>query len=211
MEIKEQDATMGIDSFGHEYVAETETVYTMEGPDGTEYEAEIITTAHADDPTVVDSHMFITQTDSDGNEIVTEYITQQDGTYRVEDDGEHLTKVSDVGSTHHIPQVEPIHYQSQGHTNILEASDGTTASDYLYTGTGPDIHPVETSVTADDHVYNAEYNANYAHYEQDQANIAHDTAIDYANHGDYDAANVYMESYDHHQEAADDWSTADID
>ncbi len=205
MEIKDQDQTMGIDTHGHEYVAETNAVYTIEGEDGTHYEAEITTTAHADDPTVVDSHMVITQTDADGNVTETEYITQQDGTYRVDEDGEHLTKVSDVGSTHHV-DVAPIHHdQSHGHSNILEASDGTTASDYLYTGTGPDIHPVETSTTAADHVYNAEYNANYAHYEQDQANIAHDTAIDYANHGDHDAANVYMESYENHQNAADDW------
>ena len=93
------------------------------------------------------------------------------------------------------------------HSNILEASDGTTAADYVYTGTSPDIHPIETSTTAEDHAYNAEYNANYADYYQDQADIAHDTAIDYANHGDAEAANVYQESYENHQAAADDWSS----
>ena len=151
--------------------------------------------------------MIVTQTDPDGNETATEYVTREDGTYTVDQEDGELTKVSDFGTTHGVPYTEPSHADHSN--NILEASDGTTAADYIYTGTGPDIHPVETSVTAEDHAYNAEYNSNYAHYEQDQANIAHDTAIDYANHGDAEAANVYQESYENHQGAADDWSHQD--
>lgn len=97
--------------------------------------------------------------------------------------------------------------ETDTHSNILEASDGTTASDYLVTDTSFDVEPIETSTTAEDVAYNAEYNADYADYYQDQADIAHDTAIDYAEHGDADAAAVYQESYENHQAAADDWSS----
>jgi hypothetical protein len=92
-----------------------------------------------------------------------------------------------------------------------DTTDNTTASDYLVTDTSFDVEPVETSTTAEDLAYNAQYNADYADYYQDQADIAHDTAMDYMEHGDYDAANVYMESYEEHQTAADDWATADIE
>jgi hypothetical protein len=91
-------------------------------------------------------------------------------------------------------------------TDFGTASDGTTASDYLYTDTSFDVQPVETSVTAEDQAYNAQYNADYADYYQDQADIAYDTAVDYAEHGDYDAAEVYADSYESHQTAADDWA-----
>ena len=85
-------------------------------------------------------------------------------------------------------------------------SDGTTASDYLYTDTSFDVEPVETSVTAEDQAYNAQYNADYADYYQDQADIAYETAVDYAEHGDYEAAEVYGDSYESHQTAADEWA-----
>jgi hypothetical protein len=88
----------------------------------------------------------------------------------------------------------------------FDTSDGTTASDYLYTDTSFDVQPVETSVTAEDVAYNQQYNADYADYYQDQADIAYDTAMDYAEHGDYDAAQVYGDSYESHQSAADDWA-----
>ena len=74
MEIKDEQSTMAIDAHGIEYVAETNAVYSMEGSDGTHYEAEITTTAHADDPTVVDSHMVIIQTDADGFAVNADYI-----------------------------------------------------------------------------------------------------------------------------------------
>lgn len=85
-------------------------------------------------------------------------------------------------------------------------TDTTTASDYLYTDTSFDVQPVETSVTAEDVAYNQQYNADYADYYQDQADIAQNTAMDYAEHGDYDAANVYAESAETHQTAADEWT-----
>ena len=47
MEIKDEENTMAKDDQGHEYVAETSAVYSETLSDGTHYEAEITTTAHA--------------------------------------------------------------------------------------------------------------------------------------------------------------------
>ena len=115
MEIKNEENTMATDEHGHEYVAETNAVFSTTDEHGTHYEAEITTTAHEDDPTVVDAHMTVTQTDADGTESVTEFVTKEDGTYQVNEDSdlenavdaflgveidEDLTKVSDAGTYH---------------------------------------------------------------------------------------------------------------
>ena len=254
MEIKDEENTMAKDDQGHEYVAETSAVYSETLSDGTHYEAEITTTAHEDDPTMVDAQMTITQTDADGTETVTEYVTKEDGTYQVSEDSdlenavdaflgveldEDMTKVAEAGTYH--PEDDGGNSMAQNHSdgggtdfgnqsygagasggadsynagvdthsNILEASDGTTAADYVYTDTSFDM-PSTESTTVEDAAYNAEYNANYADYYQDQADIAHSTAVDYAEHGDAEAAQVYQESYENHQAAADDWSSADVE
>ncbi len=250
---------------GREFVSEIDSVFSQTTADGTEVVAEITTTASPDDPTQIDSHMTVTETAPDGTETVYEVISNEDGTFKVEDeslmeevfeavfdieipdemapvstDGAHdnadqndfsFTQPNsgneignsdfnaggemfgnDFQSSHTEPAGMPMSFDngyevsSTPYSADFGTNDGTTASDYLYTDTSFDVQPVETSVTAQDEADNAQYNADYADYYQDQADIAYDTSVDYAEHGDYDAAEVYADSYESHQSAADDWA-----
>lgn len=131
------------------------------------------------------------------------------------DFGHHDNPV-ETGSAHYTSGS----YEMSGEENTVpfEASavggyeTGGTGSNFddLYSvNAGPDID-YTSAITGDqtDAEYTAEYNADWQSYEQDQANVAHETMVDYAAHGDYDAANVYAQSADNHQSAADDWNNA---
>jgi hypothetical protein len=271
MSVNNTTYTIDTTENGREFVSEMDAVTSNTTEDGTEIVSEITTTASADDPTQVESHMTFSATAPDGTETVREVISNKEGTFIVQDESfaeeiiealfeveipDELTPVdtdaaannadngdfnftqnnsgADLGNTDfnpggemfandfQSPIMEPAGISAPfdsgfevsnapfstdlGGSDSITASDGTTASDYLYTDTSFDVEPVETSVTPEDIAYNAEYNADYADYYQDQADIAHDTAMDYAEGGDFDAAEVYAESAETHQTAADDWA-----
>src|SRR5688500_1326283 len=86
MEIKDQTMTTATDAEGKEYISEIEATYTETGADGTQITAEITTTADADDPAEIEGHMTITEIAPDGSETVTEFVTNEDGTFIVEDE-----------------------------------------------------------------------------------------------------------------------------
>ena len=86
MEIKDQTVTTDTDSEGNEIVTEINATYTETLADGTEVSADITTTADADDPTQMESQMTVTETAPDGTETVTEVISNEDGTFIVEDE-----------------------------------------------------------------------------------------------------------------------------
>lgn len=257
MELVNDEITMAKTDDGAEYISEWETVLTDTDADGTEYVAEITTTSSEDDPTDVEAHMTLTTTEEDGTETVTEYIANDDGVFKVEEESEFEQAVEAAFGIEIQDELTPVEvnesaYQATETTDEMDfgsgnmdhnagvygsgdtfnayeptstynssfgTTDTTIASDYLYTGTGPDIDHLgaitgdssSTDTSSADMQYNAEYNANYSDYYQDQADIAYSTAVDYAEHGDYDAAQVYADSGDTHQAAADDWADAPID
>lgn len=86
MEIKDETVTAGIADDGTAYVAEIDATYEHTLADGTHVESEIITTANPDDPTDIEGHMFLKETAPDGTETVKEYITNDEGTFQVEEE-----------------------------------------------------------------------------------------------------------------------------
>lgn len=127
---------------------------------------------------------------------------------------------TDFASYGNSGETESANYISGGGENFVsfeasavggyETGDTGNNFDDLYSvNPGPDLD-YTSAITGDqtDAEYNTEYNAGWQSYEQDQADTAHDTMVDYAAHGDSDAANVYAESAENHQSAADDWSNA---
>lgn len=100
-------------------------------------------------------------------------------------------------------------YEASAVGGFETAGSGDNFDDLYSVNTGLDLD-YTSAITGDqtDAEYTAEYNAGWQNYEQDQADIAHDTMVDYAAHGDYDAASVYAESAENHQAAADEWSHA---
>lgn len=86
MEIKDETVTTDKTADGAEYIAEIDATYHETLADGTELEAEITTTADPNDPTQIDSHMTVTETAADGTETVKEYVTNENGTFIVEEE-----------------------------------------------------------------------------------------------------------------------------
>ncbi|MEZ5345890.1 MAG: hypothetical protein R2681_10090 [Pyrinomonadaceae bacterium] len=86
METKDQNIETATDSEGNEYISEIESTVTETSEDGTVTVAEITTTADADDPTDVDGQMTITEIAPDGTETVTEYVGNEDGIFKVEEE-----------------------------------------------------------------------------------------------------------------------------
>ncbi len=86
MAIKDETMTTAFDDDGNEYISEMEATITGTEADGTEFVAEVTTTADADDPTDVESEMTITETAPDGTETVTEVVVNEDGAFIVEED-----------------------------------------------------------------------------------------------------------------------------
>lgn len=86
MEIKDQNIETATDAEGHEYIAEIDATMTDVSADGTVSVAEMTTTANPDDPTDVEGHMTVTETETDGTETVTEYVSNEDGVFKVEED-----------------------------------------------------------------------------------------------------------------------------
>ncbi|MCB1022752.1 MAG: hypothetical protein KDB79_00075, partial [Acidobacteria bacterium] len=86
METKDQNIETATDADGNEYISEIESTITETAADGTVTVAEITTTADADDPTDVDGEMTITEIAPDGTETVTEYVGNEEGIFRVEEE-----------------------------------------------------------------------------------------------------------------------------
>jgi hypothetical protein len=86
MNANETTYTTDTTESGREYVSEIDSVVSQTMDDGTEVVAEITTTASADDPTQIDSHMTVTETAPDGTETVYEVISNENGTFKVEDE-----------------------------------------------------------------------------------------------------------------------------
>ncbi len=86
METKDQNIETATDADGNEYISEIESTITETADDGTVTVAEITTTADADDPTDVDGQMTITEIAPDGTETVTEYVGNEEGIFRVEEE-----------------------------------------------------------------------------------------------------------------------------
>jgi len=88
MEIKDQNIETAIDENGNEYVSEISATMTETSEDGTVAVAEMTTTASADDPTDVESVMTVTETAPDGTETVTEYVANEEGVFKVDEDSD---------------------------------------------------------------------------------------------------------------------------
>lgn len=86
MEIKDQTVETAVDSEGNEYISEMDATLTETSADGTVSVAEITTTADPDDPTDVEGQMTVTETAADGTETVTEYVANEEGVFRVEEE-----------------------------------------------------------------------------------------------------------------------------
>lgn len=86
MNVNEITYTTETNEAGQEFVSEIDSVVSQTMDDGTEVVAEITTTASADDPTQIDSQMTVTETAPDGTETVYEVISNEDGTFKVEDE-----------------------------------------------------------------------------------------------------------------------------
>ena len=86
MEIKDQTMETAVDEDGNTYISEIDATMTDVSADGTVSVAEMTTTANPDDPTDVEGHMTVTETATDGTETVTEYVSNDDGVFKVEED-----------------------------------------------------------------------------------------------------------------------------
>lgn len=96
MEIKDQNVETATDSEGHEYISEMDATLVDTSADGTVSVAEMTTTADPDDPTDVEGHMTVTETATDGTETVTEYVSNDEGVFKVEEESDLENAVEDI-------------------------------------------------------------------------------------------------------------------
>lgn len=96
MEIKDQNIETATDSEGHEYVSEIDATLTETSADGTESVAEMTLTADPDDPTDVEGHMTVTETAPDGTVTETEYLANDEGVFKVEEESDLENAIEEI-------------------------------------------------------------------------------------------------------------------
>ncbi|MGI8495111.1 MAG: hypothetical protein ACR2L1_07340 [Pyrinomonadaceae bacterium] len=96
MEIKDQTVETATDSEGHEYISEMDATLTETSADGTESVAEMTVTADPDDPTDVEGQMTVTETAPDGTETITEYVANDEGVFKVEEESDLENAIEEI-------------------------------------------------------------------------------------------------------------------
>lgn len=152
MEIKDQTMTMATDEKGNEYVAEIQGTFTETLEDGTVATADITTTAN-EETGRAESYMTVTATAEDGTETVSEYVVNDEGTFKVEESAaeqafEALTGVEIEDNLVQVdPQTgEPLEtsdvYEADSDYEFEAADADSTATNEVYS---PTFEPVETT------------------------------------------------------------------
>lgn len=181
MEIKDQSVETAIDSEGHEYISEMDATLTDTSADGTVSVAEITTTADPNDPTNVESHMTLTETTADGEETVTEYVANEEGVFKVEEEsalenaveemfgveiGDDLTKVMDAnGNPVNEDASEEEVYEAESDFQIedTETTDFTVGDEMFDSTLAPtetgDVFTAETPIDSNFGTTDAGYTA----------------------------------------------------
>ena len=154
MAIKDQTMTTDTDVAGNEFVSEINSTYTEIRADGTQIEAEIITTADADDPTQIEGQMTVTETAPDGTETITEIVMNEDGSAFIVEEESLLEEVVEAAfGTEIDDNLTPITPDGEvitdTETDVYEAESDfeTTGADFTVGGEmfDPNFTPTETT------------------------------------------------------------------
>jgi len=136
MEIKDMTMTNDTDADGREIVSEINATYTETRADGTQVEAEITTTADAEDPTQIEGHILMTETAPDGTETVTEIVTNEDGSFIVEDESlleETVEAMFDVEIEDDLTPITPEEFSDDTESDVFQAESDFQTDDADFT------------------------------------------------------------------------------